>query len=250
MRTLRFGLTILFGLALIVSSQAQQAVPKLDSRVTDFTNTLSYAEWSGLEKLLKEFEDTTSNQIVVLVVGKVESGSIEDFAVRVFEQNKIGQNKKNNGVLLLVAKEDREIRIEVGYGLEGALTDAVTSQIVRREMLPKFKDGAYFAGLIGGIDAIMKTTAGEYTADPKGQAVPAISGGMIITAILFFIFVLLPAISSRRRTLIGSGGSRYYSGWGHGGGWPGSFGGGGGSSFGGFSGGGGMSGGGGATGRW
>jgi uncharacterized protein len=248
MRILQLWIILVFGIVYVEPIFAQQTVPKLDARVTDFTNTLSYTEWTALEKLLKEFEDTTSTQIVVLLVGTVEGGSIEDFAVRVFEQNAIGQAKKNNGVLVLVAKEDRAIRIEVGYGLEGVLTDALTNQIVDKEMVPKFREGAYFAGIVSGLDAVMKATAGEYTADPRGKNAPAISGGLVMSAVLFFIFVLLPAIRSRRGTHIGSRGSNYYSGWGYGSGSSGSFGGG--SSFGGFSGGGGMSGGGGATGRW
>jgi uncharacterized protein len=139
------------------------------------------------------------------------------------------------------------MRIEVGYGLEGVLTDAITSQIIRQEITPHFKADNYFGGIVTGVDAIMRATAGEYHADNKGKRAPAASAGLVTLVILFVIFVLMPMMTSRRRSIIGSGGHSYYSGWGYGGGFGGGgFGGGGG----GFSGGGGMSGGGGASGSW
>ena len=157
-------------------------------------------------------------------------------------------------MLLVVAKDDRKVRIEVGYGLEGVLTDALSSQIIRNDMDPYFQNENYFAGLATGLDAIMRATAGEYEADNRGKNAPLVSTTLGILALGFVFFFLLPMMAARRRTVVGSGGHRYFSGWGYGG-WPGSFGGGGGS-FGGFgggggwSGGGGMSGGGGATGSW
>jgi uncharacterized protein len=234
---------------------AQTDIPKLDQRVSDFTNTLSFQEWQSLDRLLKSFEDSTSTQIVVLIVNSLEEISIEEYANKTFEVNKIGQTKKDNGVLLVIAKQDRKLRIEVGYGLEGVLTDAITSQIIRQEILPHFKEGNYFGGIVTGVDAIMRATAGEYQTDSKGKKAPATSVLLMIIAALFGFFFLWPMMSSRRRYVVGSDGHRYYSGWGYGGGWPGSFGGGGGSfggfgGGGGFSGGGGMSGGGGASGSW
>ena len=248
-------LVLILGLAgIALPLSAQPAMPKLEARVSDFTNTLSYAEWRSLEKLLKDFEDSSSTQIVVVIMKSLEGAEIGEFAPKLFEVNRIGQAKKNNGVLLLIAKEDRKVKIEVGYGLEGVLTDALTSQIIAREIVPKFRQENYFAGIVGGVDAIMRASAGEYKSDQRGRAAPAISGALVVAAFLFFFFILVPLAASRRRTSIGSGGHRYFSGWGYGGGWPGSFGGGGfssgGGGFGGFSGGGGMSGGGGASGSW
>ncbi len=242
-------------LALIISIctsfiVAQTNIPKLNQRVTDFTNTLGFQEWQSLEQLLKSYEDTSSTQIVVLMVNSLDGESIEDYANKTFEVNQIGQAKKDNGVLLVIAKQDHEVRIEVGYGLEGALTDAVSSQIIRQEILPHFKADNYFGGIATGVDAIIRATAGEYHADNKGMRAPAASVGLVFLVIIFGIFILLPMLASRRRSIIGSGGNRYYSGWGYGGGGfsGGSFGGFGGG--GGFSGGGGMSGGGGASGSW
>ena len=231
----------------LVRSVAQPEVPKLDQRVTDFTNTMSYTEWNFLETRLKNFEDTTSTQIVILVVGSVGSGSIEDYANKVFEKNGIGQKNKNNGSLIVVAKADRMVRIEVGYGLEASLTDAICSQIVEKEMKPMFREENYFAGLANGVSAIIKATAGEYTADSRGKEAPLIAGVLVLVFIAVFFIFLLPMIVSRRRYVIGRKGWMYYPGWGYssrGDGGPSS------GGFGGWSGGGGMSGGGGATGKW
>ena len=241
-----------FMLVIVICSAltaAETKIPKLEQRVSDFTNTLSFQEWQQLDHLLKSFEDSTSTQIVVLMINSLEGESVEEYANKVFTENKIGQAKKDNGVLLVIAKQDHAMKIEVGYGLEGVLTDAIASQIVREEIIPLFKADNYFGGIATGVDAIMRATAGEYHADNKGKRAPAASAGLVTLVIIFVIFVLMPMLTSRRRSIIGSGGHSYYSGWGYGGG----FGGGGFGGFGGgggFSGGGGMSGGGGASGSW
>jgi uncharacterized protein len=247
MKNLRWVILALVIAVCTSSVAAQIKLPELKQRVNDFTNTLGFQEWQEIDRLLKSYEDTTSTQIVILMVNSLEGESIEEYANKTFALNKIGQAKKDNGVLLVIAKQDHKVRIEVGYGLEGALTDAVSSQIIRNEITPFFKAENYFGGIVTGVDAIIRTTKGEYQADSRGKKAPAVSMGLVFLAIMFGIFVLLPMLASRRRSVIGSGGNRYYSGWGYGGGSSGGFGGGGG---GGFSGGGGMSGGGGASGSW
>ena len=229
------------------------ALPRIDQRVNDYTNTLSYAEWRSLESELKSFEDTTSNQVVILMVETAGEMGMEGLAVRVFEEARLGQKDKNNGVLILVALNDRAVRIEVGYGLEGVLTDALSRQIIEREILPRFRQGQYYGGLVAAVYSIAGAVAGEYTVDRRGQDAPIFGSGLLVAALLFMLFVVRPLLRSRRRLVMTSNGHQYYGGWG----WPGSFGGGGGSigggfggGFGGFSGGGGLSGGGGATGRW
>ena len=246
----RIGLLLAILSSMVVPLRAQPDIPRLDQRVSDFTNTLSYAEWNALGKEIKKFEDTTSTQVVVLMVASLKGASMEEFANKVFEANKIGQEKKNNGVLVVVAMEDRTVRIEVGYGLEGALPDALCSQIIEREMKPQFREGHYFAGLIGGVNAVMLATAGEYSIARGDRIAPAIAAAILIAFGLLFFFFIVPLASSRHRYVIGSRGHSYRSGWGYGG-WPGGSSGGG-SLFGGggWSGGGGMSGGGGATGSW
>jgi len=254
MRTFRFPLLILLSLWSGYLF-AQPEVPQLQQRVTDFTNTLSFNHWRALETRLKAFEDSTSTQIAVLMINSLEGGSLEDYSMKVFEKNKLGQKGKDNGVLILIAKDDHKLRIEVGYGLEGVLTDAATTQIREREMNPRFRAGDFYGGLDGAISAVISATAGEYKVDSRGKKAPMAS----VILVLFFIGIMgafvLPMFSSRRRQIIGSTGSRYRSGWG----WPyiggGGFGGGsfGGGSFGGgggFSGGGGMAGGGGSSGSW
>ncbi|MGB2867679.1 MAG: TPM domain-containing protein [Bacteroidota bacterium] len=244
------GLLLTFLVWTVIPLGAQPDIPKLDQRVSDFTNTLSYAEWDALGKEIKKFEDSTSTQIVVLVVSSLKGASMEEYANKVFEVNKIGREKKDNGVLLVVAMEDRTVRIEVGYGLEGVLPDALCSQIIEREMKPQFREGNYFAGLIGGVNAIMLATAGEYSIHPGDRTAPAVAVVVLIVFGLALFLFFLPLVSSRRRFVIGSRGHVYSSGWGYGG-WSGGSSGGG-SSFGGggWSGGGGMSGGGGASGSW
>ncbi|HEY6951293.1 MAG TPA: TPM domain-containing protein, partial [Bacteroidota bacterium] len=202
--------------------------------------------------LLKRFEDSTSTQVVVLMVNSLEGQSIEDYAVKVFEKNKIGQAKKDNGILIVIAKDDHKAKIEVGYGLEGVLTDALCEQIIDREMIPQFKTSNFYGGILTGVTSIVGAVGGEYKAEPGGKAAPAISGGLVILFVLFFVYILLPLVAARRRTVIGGGGWNHFSGWGYGGFTGGGFGGGSGGGFGGggFSGGGGMSGGGGATGSW
>jgi uncharacterized protein len=246
---------LILAVAVIVVGQilkAQTPIPQIEQRVNDFTNTLSFNEWKSMENMLKRFEDSTSTQIAVLMVDSLNGQSIEEYAASVFDKNKIGQAKKDNGVLLVVAKNDHKIKIEVGYGLEGVLTDVLCEQIIDKEIVPQFKDANFYGGLLTGVTSIMGAVSGEYKAEPRGKAAPAISGGLVAVFLLFFFYGILPLVASRRRTIIGSGGWNHFSGWGYGRGWGGGFGGGlgGGMSGGGFMGGGGMSGGGGATGSW
>ena len=250
MKNFRFVVLVLVFILSSAYTAGETKIPKLDQRISDFTNTLSFQEWQQLDHLLKSFEDSTSTQVVVLMVNSLDGISIEEYANKTFTANKIGQAKKDNGVLLVIAKQDRKMKIEVGYGLEGVLTDAVASQIIRQEIIPYFKAENYFGGIVTGVDAIMRATANEYHADSKGRSAPAVSAGLVSLIIVFIFFILMPMMTSRRRSIIGSGGHRYYSGWGYGGGFGSGFGGGGFGGGGGFSGGGGMSGGGGASGSW
>ena len=231
------------------SLMGQQEIPRIEQRVNDFTNTLSYNEWKSIENLLQRFEDSTSTQVAVVLINSLNGESIEQYATKLFEKNKIGQSKKDNGVLLVISKGDRATRIEVGYGLEGVLTDALCSQIIEKEIDPQFQQGNFYGGIVTGVTSITGAVSGEYKAEPRGKLAPAISGVTVIFFICLFVFVLMPLAASRRRTTIGSSGWNRYSGWGYRGG-RGGGGFGGGMSGGGWSGGGGMSGGGGATGHW
>ena len=244
---------------LLTALSQQLDVPDFHQRVIDQTNTLSPDEVRTLASSLEQFERETSNQVVVLMIPSLEGESIEDYTLRVAEKNKFGKKERNNGVLLLIAKKDRKLRIEVGYGLEGALTDALSSQIIRHEITPRFREGDYYSGVAAGIEAIMAATKGEYTGDGESRG----KGGVLFLPLVFmFIIVmfLMRIFFGTRRHYIGRGGYFWGGPWWWGGG-PGGggisrggFGSGGFGGFGGggggFSGGGGSFGGGGASGSW
>lgn len=231
---------------LVATTYAQTLeVPQLRHRITDLSGTLSMDDLASLEAKLSDFERQASNQIVVVMIPSLQNESIEDYALQVAEKNKLGKKEKNNGALLLIAKDDRKLRIEVGYGLEGVLTDALTSQIIRRVIIPRLKTGDYAGGINDGIDAIIAATKGEFTGDPQ-QSQRGIPTPFIVLA-MFILFGFLKSVFFRRRHAIGErgsiGGGPIF--WGGGGGFGGGSGGGGG-----FSGGGGSFGGGGASGSW
>jgi uncharacterized protein len=226
------------------------AVPEIHRRVTDLSGTLSEEEQRQLERALQEFEGATSNQIVVLIVPSLEGESLEEYSLRVCEKNKLGKKGRDNGVLLFVAKSDRKLRIEVGYGLEGVLPDATANQIIRYEIVPHFKSGDYYDGVRSGVEAIMQATKGEYKGDGARRGTNVVLPGIVA---FFVITILISMLRRGRRMFIGRrgyGGGPWFGGFGGGG-----FGGGSGGGFssgggGGFSGGGGSFGGGGASGSW
>lgn len=150
------------------SAWAQQAVPPLTGRVVDTADILSASTEQTLTTLLAAHEDSTSNQVAVLTVPSLNGEAIEDFSLRVAETWGLGQAGTDNGVLLLVAVADREMRIEVGYGLEGALTDAAAGRIIRNEIAPEFRSGDYDAGVLAGVQGILGTIEGTYT-PPDGD---------------------------------------------------------------------------------
>src|SRR6478736_2812796 len=149
---------------------AQKAVPELwGIRVHDEAHALKPETVDLLEKELKAYEDTTSNQIAILIVQSLDGDVLEQYSLRVAEKWKLGKKDKDNGVLLLVAVDDHKMRIEVGQGLEGVLTDAQSSRIIRNEIAPEFRRGDYDAGVKAGINGIVKAIAGEYSAsDTEG----------------------------------------------------------------------------------
>ncbi len=222
-------------------------VPKLKRRVTDFAGVLSPTQQMTLEEKLYLFEAQTSNQIAVLIVESLENETIEDYSIQVVDQWKLGDAEKENGALLLIAVRDRSMRIEVGYGLEGALTDMLSSSIIRNEISPKFRQGDYYGGIDAGITAIMLATKNEYKADPRqysrSRGETTKSFGSLIMFILFFFLFLVSGRRGRRGLFWALLGASMFRGGGGGGGF-------GGGGFSGFSGGGGGFGGGGASGGW
>lgn len=137
-------------------------VPPLTGRVVDFANVLPGPVKAGLESRLAAHESRTSNQVAVLTLTSLEGQPLEEFSHRVASTWRLGQKGTDNGVLVLVALKERKIRIEVGYGLEGTLTDAKSSRIIRHEMVPHFRNGDYDRGISAGVNAILQTIEGTY----------------------------------------------------------------------------------------
>lgn len=228
--------------------------------VTDYSNTLSPEQRQALEQKLVAFNDATSTQVAVVLMKSTGGYDISDYAVQLFNKWKIGQANKNNGVLILAAIEDRKVFITTGYGIEGALPDALCKRIVTNDIVPNFKQGDYYGGLDAATSSIISLVKGEFTADEymnRSKDKFPIAG--LLIALLFFIFVIFARVNSVRRyshinglsfwaawMLMNAASRRSSGSWG---GFSGGGGfGGGGGGFGGF--GGGSSGGGGAGGSW
>jgi uncharacterized protein len=163
------GLALVLLVPCLVS--AQVAVPVLAGHVTDQTSTLTPAQTSALEQLLSAFEAQHGTQLAVLMVSTTQPEEIEQYALRVAEQWKLGRKKIDDGVILVVAKDDRTLRIEVGYGLEGALSDIVSKRIISETITPRFKQGDFYGGLQVGVEQIMGVVAGETLPPPHSRAI-------------------------------------------------------------------------------
>lgn len=167
-------------------------VPALKGRINDYAGILSPATVRQLDAVLQNFEAAESTQIVLLTVPSLEGASLEDFSLRVVEAWKLGQAKLDNGALLLIAKNDRKLRIEVGYGLEGKLTDLVAGRIIRDIITPRFKEGNFDQGVINGISAMMAAVKGEFAAAPGAVSHP--DRGVDPGGILIFLLVIFSVL--------------------------------------------------------
>jgi uncharacterized protein len=216
--------------------------------VNDFAGVLNRMEVNQLESMLVAYNDSTSTQITIVTIQSLDGFEIADYANRLYEKWGIGQKGTNNGLLILVAVNDREVRMEVGYGLEERITDALARRIIEQDILPQFRSGNYAGGLAAASKRIMQLLSGAFTADERIES----TGGKAGILLILLLLVIIIAVNSR------NGGGSNYTGRGRAGYQPpfffpmggGGFGGGGfsGGGFGGF--GGGLSGGGGASGRW
>jgi uncharacterized protein len=267
---------------------ADVAVPPLSGRVVDQTATLSAGDIAALTQTLKSLEQRKGSQVAVLIVPTTAPEAIEQYSIRVAETWKIGRKKIDDGALLVVAKDDRKLRIEVGYGLEGALTDVTASRIINEIIVPKFRNGDFAGGISAGVARIVGVIDGEPLPAPQpqqtwnlpdhfGDAFPflflaVIMGGHILTAILgrligsvaaggvvgllaWFVIgsLALSCIAAAIAFILSMFGGSIVSSGGRSSGWSGgggSFSGSSSSDSGGFSGGGGSFGGGGASGSW
>lgn len=258
-------------------------VPALRGHINDYAGMVPAGSAERLEAELTAFEKTDSTQIVVLTIPSLEGEVLEEFSIKVADKWRIGQKKIDNGVILLISKADRKLRIEVGRGLEGKLTDLLSGRIIRNEIRPRFKNGDYDGGITAGVSAIISAVRGEYTASSKTSRQDESDGVpyFTIAIFLFFAITFLGGIKKIFGGVTGAVGIPLLAGFafpgmslimlilliaggfgigmllsavsGKGGGFMGGgFGGGGfgGGGFGGFSGGGGGFGGGGSSGSW
>ena len=162
-------LAALAGAALALPAAALD-VPYLSGRVNDDAHLLDAGTASTLEQTLKAYEAKTDQQIVVLTLPSLEGEPLEDFSIKVARAWKLGRKGKDDGILILVARDDRKMRIEVGYGLEGTLPDALAGRIVRDEMVPRFRGGDFPGGVTAGVGAVIKVLDGEYAPPPEDAA--------------------------------------------------------------------------------
>jgi len=239
---------------------AQDFPEKPNNLVNDYANVLSAEQKQSLESKLVTFNDSSSTQIAIAILKSVGDYDINEYAVELGRKWGVGQNGKNNGIMIVVAVGDRKISIQTGYGLEGALPDIYAKRIIDNDIKPNFKAGNYYAGLDEGTTSIIKYTRGEYKNDnPKTSSKKGGSGSIVIIVIIVIVIIIImrkgggggsEVIGGRGASnalfwamLFGSGGGGRSSGGGWGGGSSG-----GGGGFGGF--GGGSFGGGGSSGSW
>lgn len=271
-------LTGALGLSLFAS--AEVPVPALTGHVIDQTGTLTSDQKNTLEQALTAFEARKGSQVAVLIVPTTKPEEIEQFGIRVADKWKLGRRKIDDGVILIVAKEDRTLRIEVGYGLEGALTDALSKRIIEQSIVPRFKQQDFYGGITAGVFQIVRVLEGEQLAPPAASA-DTVEDYFSYLPILFILALVigrvLRSVLGRMPGAVLTSGAVAVIGWwlsgaiflallgaalaffitllggfnmGGGGGFGGGSGRGGGSSGGGMSGGGGGFGGGGSSGRW
>jgi len=248
---------------LVASAALALTFPPLTGRIVDQANIIPQDTRNALEPKLAELEQKSGIQLVVATVSSLEGQEIEPYANQLFRFWKLGEKAKNNGVLLLVAPQERRVRIEVGYGLEGTLTDALSAVIIANAITPRFKTGDYAGGITRGVDdivTVLTTDESEWSKRPslrldRPQEAHPVNWIGIVAFVAFFVLLMVsPGFRALLFASMVSRGGRTWGGGSYGGGYGGGgYGGGGfggGSGGGGFSGGGGSSGGGGASGRW
>jgi uncharacterized protein len=197
-----FSVPLLF----LFSSAYAFDIPKLEGYVNDYGNLISPSVRAELENELKSFEQTDSTQIVILTIPSLEGEVIEDLSIKVAESWKIGQKNKDNGVIFLVAKQERKMRIEVGRGLEGRLTDLMAGRIIDLVVKPRFKRGDFDGGFIAGVSALIDATRGEFKADGNHRPQKVDRFSRISTFLIFGGMILL-VLGSLSRILGGIAGA-------------------------------------------
>ncbi|MFA7193845.1 MAG: TPM domain-containing protein [Candidatus Paceibacterota bacterium] len=175
---------------MLATSIFAKDVPEPSGHVTDLAKMLKTNQEAELEELLLSYKKTTSNEIAVLIIDSLEGEVLEQYSVKVAQQWGVGKKEKDNGVLLLISKRDRKIRIEVGYGLEGTLTDVLSGRIVDGEITPEFKDGNFYEGIKSGVDMIIKVIDGEYTEENVQEEISSDVNLLVLGACAFVIALI------------------------------------------------------------
>lgn len=255
-------LFIFFGFQVLCAQFTIPSKPQIETSIYDYTNLLSPAQKNALEQKLIQYSDSTSTQIVIAIINSTEGENITYLGAQWGQKWGIGQDKKDNGILILLAKNDRKIAINTGYGIESILTDALSKRVIENTIIPEFKKGDYYSGLSKGSDAIFKILNGEFTEDRDFSDNDSFPFKSLFPIIIFIIIFIILSQKNKRNGGGKNGGKRstgmdlldiiILSNMGRGGYNSGSSGGGFGSSSGGFGGGfgGGGFGGGGASGGW
>lgn len=194
----RWLIYFLLCLLSFTASAEEIAVPALTAHITDLTNTLSAEQRSTLEAKLQALETQKGSQIAVLIIPTTQPETIEEYSIRVVDQWKLGRKKIDDGVLLLIAKTDRKLRIEVGYGLEGVLPDVIAKRIIAEDITPHFKQGDYYGGIVAGITRIDAVIQGEVLPTPQSTKSDDTS---VESFLPFLIFVALISGAILRRIL-------------------------------------------------
>lgn len=209
-RSILYSFLILFiSVNIRVNVNAKEVYP-LQGRVNDYANVISPATKSILEEKLKDLERTDSTQIVVLTFKSLEGDNLENYSIKTAEAWKIGSKKNDNGVILMVVTDDHLVRIEVGRGLEGKLTDLISGRIIRNNIIPYFKEGDYDQGILSGVNSIIQVVKGEYSATPgtgEEKGVQASTGahksrGQVGILFLLIGLIIIMRLLSRSRTIV------------------------------------------------
>lgn len=185
----------------IAPSLAALEVPQLRGRINDNAAMLSAQSRTALESFLEQFEQTDSTQIVLLTIPSLDGEVLENFSLQVVEAWKIGQKGSDNGALLLISRDERKLRIEVGYGLEGSLTDLVSGRIISREIVPRFKEGNFDEGIRAGILAMVKAVRGEYSASAAAGDNREASDPFGLIFMLIFVFSFIGRAFHKKQTM-------------------------------------------------
>ncbi len=186
-----------------VHSAAQVAVPPLTGRVIDQTGTLTAEQKATLEQTLTAFEARKGSQLAVLMVASSAPEEIEQYALRVAEQWKLGRKRVDDGAILVVAKNDRAMRIEVGYGLEGALNDLTSKRIISETILPRFKSQDFYGGITAGVEQVIRVVDGELLPAPKARTSQGIDGFGDVRQYAPMLFILALAVGGVLRATLG-----------------------------------------------